>query len=64
MQRQLHQHALGEVADRRHEDGAAGEAGVAHDFRNVLVREAERIDLYGGGWPFSYASIMLRPPPE
>ena len=45
VQRQLHQHALAEIAHRRREDRAARHAGVAHDFRQVLVAQAQRIGL-------------------
>ena len=42
VQRQLHQHPLAEVADRRDEDGPARQAGVAHDLRDHVL--AARVD--------------------
>jgi len=47
VQGQLDQHALLEVAHRRDEDRATREAGVGHDFRDVLVLQTERIELVG-----------------
>ena len=45
MQRQLHQHALVEIAHAGYEDRLAGQAAVGHDFRNVLVRQAQCIQF-------------------
>ncbi|MNT26802.1 hypothetical protein D3C72_1623970 [compost metagenome] len=50
MQGQLHQHALLEVAHRGHKDGSAGDAGVVHDFRQVLVRQAQGVQLEQRGF--------------
>ena len=47
MQRQLHQHPLCEVAYGWHKQRATGQAGVAHDFGNVLVLQAQCIELHG-----------------
>jgi hypothetical protein len=49
MERQLHEHALREVADRGNEDGAAHQACVLHDFRQMLVLQPQGIDLVGRG---------------
>ena len=47
MQRHRHQHALPIVADRRHEDRPPREPGVELRLRQVLVLEAEPIELEG-----------------
>ena len=47
VQRQFHQHALVEIAHRRHEDRPARDAAVFHDLGNVLVLQAERVQLIG-----------------
>ena len=36
------------MANRRDEDGPVGKAGVLHDFRHVLVGQAEGIEFEGG----------------
>ncbi len=47
VQRDRHQHALGEMADGGHEDRAPRQAAVRHDLGHVLVAEAERVEFEG-----------------
>ena len=49
MQRQADQHALGEVADARHEQRPAGQAAIGLHLRHMLVFEAEAIQEEGRG---------------
>ena len=45
VQRQLDQHTLLEMTHPRHEDRPAGETGVAHDFWQMFVLQAQAIEL-------------------
>ncbi len=49
MQWQLHQHALGKVAHRWGEQGAALQAAPMHDFGDMLVRQAQGVHFVRRG---------------
>ena len=64
MQGHAHEHPLPKIADRGDEDRAARQAAIGHDFRNMLVLEAEAIKLEGRRVLASWAAIIDLPPPE
>jgi hypothetical protein len=64
MQRHRHQHALPVVADRRHEDRPPRQLRIELRLRQMLVLEAEAIELEGRRGAASKLAIIDLPPPE
>ncbi len=64
VQRHRYEHPLAEMPDRGHEDRAPGQAAIKLRLGDMLVFEAEPVQLESRPPSWSCASIIDLPPPE